>query len=744
MTRRELLRLAAATGSGLALTGQVGRAGSTVPAGAASPPVRRLDFTSMSDAPDWGTTWFSAGVANLRVEKGEGLLEAGSDVFPNDPRPVAFYRGATFLDARVAAEITRVGTSVGLVLRRVTMRDYYAVILDTASAALILVRRSGFDLVTLAATPIASAAAASRLGQRAMLELNASSTYPTRLSARLVGADGLEYVVAADDDDPQLQQAGHCGALARADTLLPDGQNSEASPALGNLRLLPYGTQEGMGFLDTPAGRAFVDQISTRSTAGFTWIEFEARTPLVEPAAALVTATTGAPVPGGVTVHVATDGPAEIAIEVAPTKGFVGARTIEAGRTDAPFYAVAVDVTGLGPGVWHWRPRIRAGSIESVGPARRFRVLPPPGDPTPFTIAYGSCAVRFGPIFDRLAEREADVFIWQGDLNYPDTHGPLAQTRSGYAGIWRHFLDNPRIAPILENTCLVAGRDDHDYGLQDANGTNVLPHGLVPWESLVNPRTYQRISAGSVDIWVLDQRRFKSDPTLPDTSDKTLLGVQQRQWLLDGLKDSRAPFQILCSPTTVAPSGAANERDGSWAAGYTAERELLLAHIRENVEGHTIFLTGDTHFTMVWDKDGLFEQRACPLDIPTPNDQDISNPVRPVTFGSTPGVEYSSSRSHFSFMRCGTEAGLPGPHPGTGARRRRGCVQPAVPCSPRSGRERPASWSSRLAGTHCSCSVDGAFASATGSSQALPAAGLAAVAAAATAAWRRSAGQDST
>jgi hypothetical protein len=727
MTRRELLRLAAATGGGLALTG---RAGSALTAGAASPPVRRLDFTSMGDAPDWGASWFSAGVANLRIEKGEGLLEAGSDVFPNDPRPVAFHRDARFLDARVAAEITRVGTSVGLVLRRVSVRDYYAVILDAASASLSLVRRSGFDLVTLAATPIASAGAVPGLGQRAVLELNTSGINPTRLSARLVGADGLEHVVAADDDEPALQKAGHCGALAGADTLLPDGQSSEAAPALGNLRLLPYGTQEGMELLDTPAGRAFVNQVRTRSTAGFTWIELEARTPLVEPAAALVTATTGAPVPGGVTVHIATDGPAEIAVDVARTKSFARARTIEAGRTDAPFYAVAVDVTGLGPGVWHWRPRIRAGAIESVGPARRFRVLPPPGDPAPFTIAYGSCAVRFGPIFDRLAERQADVFIWQGDLNYPDTHGPLAQTTSGYAGIWRHFLDNPRIAPILQSTCLVAGRDDHDYGLQDANGTTLLSHGLVPWESLVNPRTYQRISAGSVDIWVLDQRKFKSDPTLPDTVDKTLLGRKQRQWLLDGLKSSRAPFQIVCSPTTVAPSGAANERDGSWAAGYTTERALLLAHIREHVEGHVIFLTGDTHFTMVWDKDGLFEQRACPLDIPTPNDQDISNPTRPLTFDSTPGVVYSSSRSHFSFLRSGTEAGLPvltlelvrddGAVVFSRQFRARHAPAPTA-AGPSSPPSLPA----------------------TGASQALPAAGLA-VAAAAAAAWRRSAGDDRT
>ena len=44
------------------------------------------------------------------------------------------------------------------------------------------------------------------------------------------------------------------------------------------------------------------------------------------------------------------------------------------------------------------------------------------------------------------------MFVWQGDLNYPDTHGPLAQTTSAYGGIWRDFLANPLLEPILRET----------------------------------------------------------------------------------------------------------------------------------------------------------------------------------------------------------------------------------------------------------------------------------------------------
>ena len=68
----------------------------------------------------------------------------------------------------------------------------------------------------------------------------------------------------------------------------------------------------------------------------------------------------------------------------------------------------------------------------------------------------GACASQFGPTFDLLVARKPDAFVWQGDLNYPDTVGPLAQSMSGYAGIWRDFLVNPKLAELVESA-LFAG-----------------------------------------------------------------------------------------------------------------------------------------------------------------------------------------------------------------------------------------------------------------------------------------------
>jgi hypothetical protein len=370
-------------------------------------------------------------------------------------------------------------------------------------------------------------------------------------------------------------------------------------------------------------------------------------------APSVVAATTGAPVDRGAVLRVASDVPARVAIELSTDRRFRRSRMLRAGATDR-FDAVLRRAGGLSPGrTVHWRPRLQRSGVETVGPARSFRVPPVRGSAR---VAIASCACQFGPIFDELTERRPDVFVWQGDLNYPDTLGPLAQTVGGYAGIWREFLANPRLEPLLSRTCFAVQRDDHDYGVQDANDTNLVPWGLAPWESLMESRPYYRFRAGHAEFWVLDQRLWKSDPALPDTPAKTLLGPDQRAWLLRTLAASRAPFKLVCSPCTLAPL-AANARDGSWAAGYTAERDLLIEHIADHVTGTTLFVTGDTHWTMVYATGRLFEVRACPLGIPTPNDITLTQPNAAEQARSLPGVAFADDdRGHFALVEVGSDS----------------------------------------------------------------------------------------
>ena len=639
VSRRELLAAGAAAGAVLGL-GRTARAGE--PGGWGL----QLDFGSLGSGDGW-PGWTCPGAANLRRSDGLGLLEAGSDVFPCDARPVAFPIDYRFRDGDITALIESAGAGTGLVVRRTGPREYYAAVYDDEAGALVLVRRSPDGVHELGRAPVADTADPMRLS------LSASGANPTLLEATLDSGA----TVSARDATPALQREGDPGVLATARTLFPS-EGPPVLPALGNLHLLPYGVQEGQAVIGTPVGQGVLDVIRERSTAAFAKITISASGPEGVTRPSVVAATSGAPRGGGAMLRVASDVPARVEIELASNPRFKRSRRIAVGKTDS-FQAAIARAAGLRGGKRvYWRARLRRGRRETKGPVRSFRVLPRAGSGARAAIAIGSCAVQFGPIFDEIAARRPDVFVWQGDLNYPDTMGPLAQTTSGYAGIWRDFLANPRMHPLFDRTLFAAQRDDHDYGIQDANSKNLVPWGLAPWEALVERRLHYRFSAGLTDVWVLDQRRHKTEPGAADGPAKTLLGLDQRDWLLKTLASSRAPFKIVCSPCTLAPLSA-NQRDGSWATGFTAERDLLLAHIRANVSGRTLFVTGDTHWTMVYDRDGLFEARPCPLGIPTPNDITLTQPQAAEDARSVPGVAYADDElGHVAFLEVRGSGGV--------------------------------------------------------------------------------------
>ncbi len=481
------------------------------------------------------------------------------------------------------------------------------------------------------------------------LTLEALGAAPTELRTELRDSAGASFTARANDATPALQRAGDPGVLATAQTLFPSESNP-VLPALGNLHLLPWAVQEGQAFMATPAGEAVVAEISRRSTAGFAAIAISSRQRPRRTRPAVVAATTGAPIAGGARLHVAADVASRVAVELSYSPGFEHSRTVALGRT-GPFHAATRAVHGLEPGRRvHWRAHLRRGGRAVTGPARSFRVPPRPGEGRPVRIAVAACGAQFGPIFGHLAGSRPDVLVWQGDLNYPDTHGPLAQTVSGYAGIWRDFLANPLLADVLGRAAFAPQRDDHDYGFQDANSTSIpdFPWALAPWRALMNRRAFYRFPAGAAEVWVLDQRLFKSDPELPDSQAKTLLGPRQRRWLLRTLAASKARFKVVCSPCTVFMP--ANARDGNWASGFQAERDAILDHIRHRVTGTTLFLTGDTHLTGVHDGEDGFEARAAPIGIPKPNDITLVDPLAAEKLRRQPGIDYAGDECHFTLL----------------------------------------------------------------------------------------------
>jgi alkaline phosphatase D len=115
---------------------------------------------------------------------------------------------------------------------------------------------------------------------------------------------------------------------------------------------------------------------------------------------------------------------------------------------------------------------------------------------------------------------------------------------------------------------------------------------------------------------VLDGRQYRSDQPLacvaaqrqsgycPDDLNpaRTMLGAEQRDWLLEDLATTKARWNVLAQQTGFAPFNRATvpgrvnfgAPSDSWD-GYVAERQQILDWIAEHGTPNPVVLTGDTH-----------------------------------------------------------------------------------------------------------------------------------------------------
>jgi len=121
--------------------------------------------------------------------------------------------------------------------------------------------------------------------------------------------------------------------------------------------------------------------------------------------------------------------------------------------------------------------------------------------------------------------------------------------------------------------------------------------------------TRRQFSWSGIDFFMLDTRRFRSQQTLPDGPDKTMLGVHQKSWFKDQLKASKAPFKFIITSVPFQGGGA-----DTWGS-YPSDRSELTRFIRAEKITGIIFLTGDYHLARDWSnpKSGLKEYMAGPI-----------------------------------------------------------------------------------------------------------------------------------
>ena len=121
---------------------------------------------------------------------------------------------------------------------------------------------------------------------------------------------------------------------------------------------------------------------------------------------------------------------------------------------------------------------------------------------------------------------------------------------------------------------------------------------------------YSVINYGDVDIFLTDDRYFRSEDDMPDSIDgkvnteKTYFGKMQIDWLKNALLFSKATFKVIATGGQILNPLS----DFECMRHYTNEYNDLLNFLAtENIKG-VLFFTGDRHHSEVikQDRKGLY------------------------------------------------------------------------------------------------------------------------------------------
>ena len=281
----------------------------------------------------------------------------------------------------------------------------------------------------------------------------------------------------------------------------------------------------------------------------------------------------------------------------------------------AGYYDVVLArLTGLAPGAR------AAYTIEGDGDVKSGTVHAQPywtaqGEARDITIAIGSCfflaaaeapwnASTYGDgfeIFDAIAAKAPDLMVWMGDNLYfqpPDELDPASM-----AARYRRQRALPALQRLLVAAPQIAIWDDHDYGPNDSD----MSYGLKG-ESLALFRQYWanpsygmpdvpgifgRARFGDVDLFLLDDRWYRSANKLVDAPDKTMFGAQQLAWLRNALVYSRATLKLVVNGSQMWNRANRFEGFNHYSYEQKAFADWLVA---QRVAG-VMFASGDRHFT---------------------------------------------------------------------------------------------------------------------------------------------------
>ena len=237
-----------------------------------------------------------------------------------------------------------------------------------------------------------------------------------------------------------------------------------------------------------------------------------------------------------------------------------------------------------------------------------------------FVLAFsGDMEEKYKPfrIFDVIAAAKPDYFVHLGDTVYADIpKREFTPTLSHYRRKHANIRADRPLQAFMAQCATYAIWDDHEIENDAHGGLAQLPvaeqvfREYWPCASVDKTGLYRAVNLSpEVDLIIVDTRRFRSVQAMADTAEKTMLGMQQKLWFLDRLKQSKATYKIVA--TSVPFHGGSQDAWGN----YKTERDEVVAFIKAEKISNVVMISADYHFARDWSnkRTGIHEFMAGPL-----------------------------------------------------------------------------------------------------------------------------------
>ena len=294
-------------------------------------------------------------------------------------------------------------------------------------------------------------------------------------------------------------------------------------------------------------------------------------------------------------------------------------------------FTVKVDVSGLSPStIYYYRFRNSSGLTSAIGTTRTAPLSTDVLYHLRFAVV--SCSSIYSGFFNgykRISERnDIDFVMHLGDYIYDfvDTDEEV-RVPTPYPSVptnlqeWRdrhsYYLLDPDLRAARQRHPWIAIWDNHDLsniGDPDFIASQQAFYEYLPVrvpDATDSSKLWRKFSYGALmEIFMIDMYT-KKDIDLITPTDYHILGLEQDYWLKTELAVSPSRWKIVGNQKMVAgwsviglpswfPGDGTYLTTSSWD-GWDVARDELLLYLKDNSINNVVFMSGDSHVTLVAD-----------------------------------------------------------------------------------------------------------------------------------------------